>query len=151
MCRDIRGTCGLDESQQRRVTFTPDPVVVKKPSTKVFWRLPHGYVFNHAAGSVSIPHAGEITDTSGVDEDSGEIGQLTRRYRVKSKELRQEYKYTVLFHEMNGGAPTKRISCDPTIANFGGGILDEKRRHARRTDADAMGASTVDCDVRDEP
>ena len=94
-----------------------EPVLIKNPPNKVIWKLPEGYVFNFRGGGVSVPSVDETSGASGSDDDEGDTGLLTKRYKLKAKRLRNTYKYTITFDEMNGGKPTRRFICDPTIAN----------------------------------
>lgn len=130
------------------ITLDHEPVNLSlSPPTVVIWKLPEGYVFGYRGAGVAVPHQGEVTEAGGTDDDEDTTGQLTKRYRIKSKQLKQTYKYSITFDEMNAGKPTRRFFCDPTIANSGGLINGVRQRAA----AAVTTSATFTCLVTDEP
>ncbi|MEP7294976.1 MAG: hypothetical protein ABI702_02225 [Burkholderiales bacterium] len=138
-------------SQDGTITLDHEPVYLSlSPPTVVIWKLPEGYVFNRGGAGVAVPHQGEVTEAGGSDDEEGATGQLTKRYRIKAKRLLQDqYKYSITFHEMNGGKPTRRFFCDPRIANSGG-FTDKSPTKARSASAVATSAP-ITCTVTNEP
>jgi len=137
-------------SQDGTIILDHEPVYLSlSPPTVVIWKLPEGYVFGYRGAGVAVPHSGEVAEAGGSDDEEGSTGQLTKRYRIKAKRLLHDYKYSISFDEMNGGKPTRRFVCDPTIANSGG--LINKARVRASAVSTAASSAPISCTVTDEP
>ena len=98
-----------------------DPIgVLHGNKPKVIWILPEGYVFNYSSGGAALKtSSADIGNPSGVSDDGDDdTTRLSKRFKLKVKNvLSTSYPYTLTFHEMNGGKPTRKFVCDPTIIN----------------------------------
>lgn len=130
------------------IAVSMDPILVGVPPKKIIWKLPEGYVFTSTDGIFVVNHQGEIVNPSAEGDDGEETGVMAKRFKVKVRKalLQQDgYKYTIRFHEMNGGKPTKLVECDPTIANTSGTM-----RRKNKAEAEPRSQS-VQCTVRNDP